>query len=66
MILMDVKKTTEPALNSVHVELIRKYYRLVREYRAYREGQSGGRDIETSPCICNLISFYIITSKIQS
>ena len=42
-------KTINPALDSVSVSLIRKYYRRVREYhRAYREGKSGGLDVESA------------------
>ena len=38
-----------PALESVGVELIRKYFRRVREYhRAYREGKSGGVEVESA------------------
>ena len=42
-------KTINPALDSVSVSLIRKYYRRVREYhRAYREGKSGGLEVESA------------------
>ena len=42
-----LEKNINPALDSVTVLLIRKYFRRVREYhRAYREGKSGGAEVE--------------------
>ena len=36
-----------PALDSVNVDLIRKYFRKARRYmRAYREGKTAGQEIE--------------------
>lgn len=38
--MIGLEKTIVPALNSVTVELIRKFFRKTREYhRAYREGK---------------------------
>ena len=44
-----LEKMITLALDSVRVDLIRKYFRRVREYhRAYREGKSGGTEVETA------------------
>jgi transposase len=44
-----LEKTIIPALESVSVALIRKYFRRVREYhRAYREGKNGGEEVESA------------------
>ena len=44
-----LEKTIVPALESVSTALIRKYFRRVREYhRAYREGKSGGSEVESA------------------
>ena len=38
-----------PALDSVGVELMRKYFRRGREYHTvYREGKGGGTEVETA------------------
>ena len=42
-----LEKTIEPALESVDTDLIRKYFRRVREYvRGYREGFATGPELE--------------------
>ena len=42
-----LKRTIGPALNSVSTDLMRKYFRRVREYvRAYREGHKAGPEVE--------------------
>ena len=42
-----LKRTIVPALQSVRIDTIRKYFRKCREYmQAYREGNSGGKDVE--------------------
>lgn len=42
-----LEKTIGPALNSVSTDLIRKYFRRVREYaRGYREGFVAGPELE--------------------
>ena len=44
-----LEKTITPAFESVSIELIRKYFRRVREYhRAYREGNCGGVEVESA------------------
>ena len=44
---MKLRQILNPALDSVLVDLIRKYFRKAREYeRAYREGIKAGRAIE--------------------
>jgi len=41
------KKTFPPSLDSVNVDMIRKYFRKVREYhRAYRDNIKEGKDME--------------------
>ena len=43
----NLEKIIDTALDSVTVELIRKYYRKVREYhRTYKEGNSLGQEME--------------------
>ena len=43
------EKIIHPALDSVSVELMRKYFRKVREnHRAYREGKKGGAAVEAT------------------
>ena len=42
-----LEKTIDTALNSITVELIRKYFRKVREYqRAYRDGNTIGKEMQ--------------------
>ena len=42
-----LKRTIGPALNSVSTDLMRKYFRRVREYAsAYREGHKAGPEVE--------------------
>ena len=42
-----LRKTTVPALESVNLDLIRKYFRKARGYiRAYRDGNNAGRQVE--------------------
>ena len=44
-----LEKTVIPALDSISVDLIRKYFRKNREImRAYREGYTPGRELETA------------------
>ena len=44
-----LEKTIPSALDSISVELMRKYFRRVCEYhRAYREGKGGGTEVETA------------------
>ena len=43
-----LEKIVDTALDTVSVELIRKYFRKVREYqRAYREGNTLGKEMQT-------------------
>ena len=42
-----LRNIIEPGLDSVSVDLIRKYFRKAREYeRAYREGHQAGMEVE--------------------
>ena len=44
-----LEKTIDAALNSMTVELVRKYFRKVREYqRAYREGNIVGKEMQNT------------------
>ena len=44
-----LERTIIPALESVRLDTIRKYFRKCREYmQAYREGKSGGSDVESA------------------
>ena len=44
-----LERTIIPALDSVRLDTIRKYFRKCREYmEAYREGKAGGSDVETT------------------
>ena len=44
-----LERTVVPALDSVRLDTIRKYFRKCREYmQAYREGKAGGSDVETA------------------
>ena len=44
----NLEKIVDTALDTVSVELIRKYFRKVREYqRAYREGNTLGKEMQT-------------------
>ena len=44
-----LERIVNPALNNVSVDLIRKYFRKVREImRGYREGHTPGPDLETA------------------
>ena len=44
-----LKQTIIPALESVQVDTIRKYFRKCREYmQAYQEGKSGGASVESA------------------
>ena len=44
-----LERTIVPALESVRLDTIRKYFRKSREYmQAYREGNSGGKDVENA------------------
>ena len=47
--LVKLRKIVNPALDSVKVDLIRKYFWKAREYeQAYLEGKKAGREIETA------------------
>ena len=44
-----IERTIIPALKSVQVDTIQKYFRKCREYtQAYREGKSGGASVESA------------------
>ena len=44
-----LRETINPALDSVSVDLIRKFFRKVREYeRAYLEGNKAGKEVEAA------------------
>ena len=44
-----LREIIDPALDSVNVELIRKYFRKVREYeKAYLEGKKAGKEVEAA------------------
>jgi hypothetical protein len=44
-----LERTIEPALDTVSVDLIRKYFRKVREYaRGYKEGFAAGPALENA------------------
>ena len=44
-----LERTVIPALESVSIDTIRKYYRKCREYmQAYKEGKTGRSDVETT------------------
>ena len=44
---MGLERTVIPALESVRLDTIRKYFRKCREYmQAYREGNTGGSTVE--------------------
>ena len=44
-----LERTIIPALESVRLDTIRKYFRKCREYmQAYREGKSGRSDVEST------------------
>ena len=45
----DLEKMIDTALNSMTVELVRKYFRKLREYqRAYREGNIVGKEMQNT------------------
>ena len=45
--LVKMRQLLDPALDSVTVDLIRKYFRKARDYeRAYREGHKAGKAVE--------------------
>ena len=47
--LQKLRATIDPALDSVSVDLIRKYYRKVRDYEAaYVEGNKAGKEVENA------------------
>ena len=47
--LAKLREILDPALDSVPVELIRKYFRKVREYeKAYLEGKKAGKEVEAA------------------
>lgn len=47
--LLGLEKNIRPALDSVSTDLIRKYFRRVREYqRGYREGFAAGPELESA------------------
>jgi hypothetical protein len=47
--LAKLRETINPALDSVSVDLIRKFFRKVREYeRAYVEGNKAGKEVEAA------------------
>jgi hypothetical protein len=59
-----LERTMGPALNSVPTDLIRKYFRRVREYaRAYREGYKAGPEVERA---LNQYKSHRRASEIQS
>ena len=46
---LGLEKTINPALNSVTLDMIRKYFRKTREtMRAYREGYAAGPELENA------------------
>ena len=45
--IVGLRKTIAPALDTVTVDLIRKYFRKARNYiHAYREGKAAGQEVE--------------------
>ena len=53
--LPELREILHPALDSVSVDLIRKYFRKVRDYaRAYNEGVKAGREVEEAVKSTNL------------
>ena len=60
-----LRNIIQPGLDSVSVDLIRKYFRKAREYeRAYREGHQAGMEVEMAytnliAAVCMRLNFYI-------
>ena len=60
--LVKLRQILNPALDSVTVDLIRKYFRKAREYeRAYLEGKKAGKEVEAAVKLYKLFTLNIIT-----
>ena len=64
--LTKLREILDPALDSVTVELMRKYFRKVREYeKAYLEGKKAGKEVEAAvKCTRAIIVCFARTSNL--